>query len=190
QWPQISCVLCECLLYFEKAIYDLLVTYPLQQYILGVLLFFNPNINQITKPRVPTYKSCKNPTTRFLFPYLFPIPEEIISVSLHKRKYLSLVNLYYSLERISNSNPYAEYRSLTGTMTYGDYLPTDQEIDEIIDSCISENTRKATKKWVKALNRWRNNIGYCYRIETITSKNQLEKEITEFFCSVRKIQDG
>ncbi|CAG8720888.1 7890_t:CDS:2, partial [Racocetra persica] len=29
----------------------------------------------------------------------------------------------------------------------GDYLSTDKKIDEIIESCISENTRKATQKW-------------------------------------------
>ncbi|CAG8850164.1 425_t:CDS:1, partial [Gigaspora margarita] len=65
----------------------------------------------------PTCKSCKNSITRFLFPYLSLIPEEIISVSLYKRKHLSLVYLYCSLER-TYSNPYAEYRSLTETMGY------------------------------------------------------------------------
>ncbi|CAG8805574.1 5343_t:CDS:2, partial [Gigaspora margarita] len=120
QWPRIACVFCECLLYPKKAswiIHDLLVTYPLQQYISGVLLSFNPNVNQITKPRVPTCKFCKNPTTRFLFSYLSPMPE-IISVPLHKRKHLSPVYLHCSLGRTPNSNPYAEYRSLTGTMGY------------------------------------------------------------------------
>ncbi|CAG8812487.1 12640_t:CDS:1, partial [Gigaspora rosea] len=36
--------------------------------------------------------------------------------------------------------------------THGGYLPTDQKIDETIDSCIAENIHKSTKKWVKALN--------------------------------------
>ncbi|CAG8736700.1 29202_t:CDS:2, partial [Racocetra persica] len=71
----------------------------------------------------------------------------------------------------------------------GDYLPTNKKIDEIIESCIPENTCKATQKWVKALNRWWNNVGYCYYIEMVTSKDQLEKEMTEFFCGVQKIQD-
>ncbi|CAG8796759.1 8575_t:CDS:2, partial [Cetraspora pellucida] len=43
---------------------------------------------------------------------------------------------------------------------------------------------------VKALNRWQNNVGYCYGIETVTNKDQVKKEMTEFFCDVRKIQDG
>ncbi|CAG8461359.1 24392_t:CDS:2 [Gigaspora margarita] len=38
------------------------------------------------------------------------------------------------------------------TKAHGDYLPTNKEIDEIIESCIPENTHKATKKWVTALN--------------------------------------
>ncbi|CAG8681645.1 17548_t:CDS:2, partial [Gigaspora rosea] len=121
QWPRIACVFCGCLLYPEKAswiIHDPSVTYPLQQYIPGVLLSFHPNINQVTEPRVPTCKSCKNSTTRFLFPYLSPMPEEITSVPLHKRKHLSPVYLHCSLGRTPNSNAYAEYRSLTGTMGY------------------------------------------------------------------------
>ncbi|CAG8837519.1 22691_t:CDS:2, partial [Racocetra persica] len=77
----------------------------------------------------------------------------------------------------------------SNTKVRGDYLPTDKEIVKIIESCILENTCKATQKWVKALNRWQNNVGYCYGIETVTSKDQLEKEMTEFFCGVRKIQD-
>ncbi|CAG8793668.1 26435_t:CDS:2, partial [Gigaspora margarita] len=51
----------------------------------------------------------------------------------------------------------------------GDYLPTDKEIDEIIESCVPKNTCKAMKKWVKALTRWRNNVGYCYSIETVAN---------------------
>ncbi|CAG8843511.1 41711_t:CDS:1, partial [Gigaspora margarita] len=44
--------------------------------------------------------------------------EEITSVPLHKRKYLSSVYLHCSLERTPNSNSYSEYRSLIGTMNY------------------------------------------------------------------------
>ncbi|CAG8783748.1 5986_t:CDS:1, partial [Gigaspora rosea] len=67
---------------------------------------------------IPTYVSCKNPSTRFLFPYLSSIPEEISSVPLYLRMYLSPVYLHCSLERTPNSNPYSEYRSLVGTMNY------------------------------------------------------------------------
>ncbi|CAG8500526.1 12473_t:CDS:2 [Gigaspora rosea] len=44
--------------------------------------------------------------------------EEITSVPLHRRKYLSPIYLHCSLGRTPNSNPYSEYRSLISTMNY------------------------------------------------------------------------
>ncbi|CAG8855879.1 18216_t:CDS:1, partial [Gigaspora margarita] len=91
QWPQIACVYCRSLLYPEKALWishNPSVTYSLQQRIPSVSLSFNPNINLITDFRVPTCNSCKKPETRFSFPYLFPMPEEITSVPLHMKKCL------------------------------------------------------------------------------------------------------
>jgi len=121
QWPRIACVYCGKLLYPEKAswiLYDTTIVYPLQRYLPDVSLSFNPNVNRISEPRIPTCESCKKPSTRFSFPYLSPLPEEIISVPLHKRVHLSPVYLHCSLGRRPNSNPYSEYRSLTGTMNY------------------------------------------------------------------------
>jgi len=120
QWPRIPCVYCGKLLYPEKArwsFYDPSITYPLQQHT-NLPLSFNPNIDHITQPRIPTCESCKDPSTRFSFPYLSPMPIEITSVPLHKRKHLSPIYLHSSLGRTPNSNPYSEYRSLTGTMGY------------------------------------------------------------------------
>ncbi|CAG8838846.1 35675_t:CDS:2, partial [Gigaspora margarita] len=53
------------------------------------------------------------------------------------------------------------------------------KINEIINSTIPENTQKATAKWVKILENWRHDVGYNYRIETVTDKDQLEREMTE-----------
>jgi len=108
-------------LYPEKAdwiFYDPSITYPLQQKIPDIVLTFHPNTNRIPELRIPTCNSCKKPSTRYSFPHLSPIPEEIASVPLHKRKHLSPVYLYCSLGRTPNSNPYTEYRSLTGAMNY------------------------------------------------------------------------
>ncbi|GBB96022.1 hypothetical protein RclHR1_26640002 [Rhizophagus clarus] len=116
-----SCIYCKRLLYPKKVhwkLYDFLFTYPLQQHVLGISLSFNPNINCIPKLRVPTYESCKRPSTRLSFSHLFPLLQEILSVPQHKRRYLSPVFLHCSLGRIPNSNPYLEYRTLTGTMNY------------------------------------------------------------------------
>ncbi len=121
QWPRIACVYCGKLLYPEKASwssYDPSITYPIQQNIPGISLSFNPNTNRINHLRIPTCESCKKPSTRFTFPHLSPMPNEITSVPLHMRKHLSPVFLHCSLGRSPNSNPYAEYRSLTGTIGY------------------------------------------------------------------------
>ncbi|CAG8838736.1 46283_t:CDS:1, partial [Gigaspora margarita] len=67
---------------------------------------------------IPMCDFCKNPSTRFLFSYLFSIPEDILSVFLYLRMYLYPIYLHCSLERTPNSNPYSEYRSLVGTMNY------------------------------------------------------------------------
>ncbi|PKY32438.1 hypothetical protein RhiirB3_450614 [Rhizophagus irregularis] len=108
-------------LYPKKAcwtFYDSSVTYPLQQNVPGISLSFNPNVNCIPNLRVPTCESCKKPSTRFLFSHLSPLPEEILSVLPHKRRYLSPVFLHCSLGRTPNSNPYSQYKTLTGAMNY------------------------------------------------------------------------
>jgi len=113
QWQRIACVYCGKLLYPEKALwtfYDPTFTYPLQRNIPNISLSFNPNTNCIPYFRIPTCESCKKPSTRFLFPHLSPMPNEIISVPLHLRMYLSPVYLHCSLGRTPNSNPYSEYR--------------------------------------------------------------------------------
>ncbi|CAB4437019.1 unnamed protein product [Rhizophagus irregularis] len=92
QWPRIPCVYCGRILYPEKAcwtFYDSSVTYPLQQNVPSISLSFNPNVNCIPDLRVPTCKSCKKPSTRFPFPHLSPLPEEIHSVPPHKRRTLT-----------------------------------------------------------------------------------------------------
>ena len=67
------------------------------------------------------------------------------------------------------------------------YKPTSAEIDEIINSTVPENTRKATTKWVKILESWRCEVGYEYGIETVTDKDQLEREMTEFIIGIRQV---
>ncbi|RGB21935.1 hypothetical protein C1646_776965 [Rhizophagus diaphanus] len=135
QWPQIACIYCGKLLYPEQAnwvLYDPSITYPLQQQVPDISLTFHPNTNCIPESRVPTCNSCKKPSTRYSFPYLLPIPEEIASVPLYKRKYLSPVYLHYSLERTPNSNPYSEYRSLTARHIQSDIQAPPVNLCDII----------------------------------------------------------
>ncbi|CAG8534253.1 6988_t:CDS:2, partial [Cetraspora pellucida] len=59
--------------------------------------------------------------------------------------------------------------NITKKKTY--YKPTDEEINAIIASIISENTQKVTIK-----------------IETITNKEQLEKEMMEFILEICQVK--
>ncbi|CAG8828114.1 14004_t:CDS:2, partial [Gigaspora margarita] len=70
------------------------------------------------------------------------------------------------------------------------YKPTSAEINEIINSTILENTQKATAKWVKILENWWHNVGYNYGIETVTDKDQLEREMIEFILGIRHHPEG
>jgi hypothetical protein len=65
--------------------------------------------------------------------------------------------------------------------------PTNEEINEIINGTIPENTRKATTKWIGILENWRSEVGYEYGIETIKDKDQLEHEMIEFILGIRQV---
>src|SRR6185437_4316445 len=66
--------------------------------------------------------------------------------------------------------------------------PSEAEIDAIIRGTIPENTRKATAKWVKVLENWRNDVKYNYGVETIEDKEQLEQEMIEFIIGICQIR--
>lgn len=122
QFPCASCAFCgrlmyplkcQWLLYEDSYQYPLLQAYPECQS--ESLLTFH------TRPpkRIAVCSSCKNPSTRYAFPFLYPIPSEIQAVPLKKRMYLSPVFIHCSLGRNSGSSSiYTEYRTLTGTMNF------------------------------------------------------------------------
>ena len=104
---------CEWLPYNDNCSYPLCEAYPESQP--ESLLTFH------TRPpkRIAVCLSCKNPNTRYIFPFLHPIPDEIQAVPLKKRMYLSPVFIHCSLGRNSgNSSIYTEYRTLSGTMNF------------------------------------------------------------------------
>ena len=105
---------CEWLSYDDNYLYPLLEAYPEHQ-IPESLLTFHTRLPK----RIAICLSCKNPNTRYAFPFLYPIPSEIQAVPLKKRMYLSPVFIHCSLGRNSgNSSIYTEYRTLTGTMNF------------------------------------------------------------------------
>jgi hypothetical protein len=104
---------CEWLPYNENFSYPILQAYPEEQF--NSLLTFHAKLPK----RIAVCPSCKKPSTRYAFPFLHPIPDEIKAVSLNKRMYLSPVFMHCSLGRNSaNSAIYSEYKTLTGTMNF------------------------------------------------------------------------
>ncbi|GBC12209.2 PIF1-like helicase domain-containing protein [Rhizophagus irregularis DAOM 181602=DAOM 197198] len=68
--------------------------------------------------RIATCSSCYNSNNHLKIPIPDPIPDEIQSVPLYHRIYLSPIHLSCSLGRVPNSNAYTNYRHLTGTFNY------------------------------------------------------------------------
>jgi len=67
---------CKWLPYDENLLYPLLQAYPETES--ELLLTFHVNLPK----RIPICSSCKNPTSRYTFPFLHPIPDEIQAVPL------------------------------------------------------------------------------------------------------------
>ena len=148
---------CEWLLYDDNYSYPLLEAYPEQQP--ESLLTFHT----ISPERIAVCSSCKNPDTRYAFPSLYPIPDEIQAIPINKRMYLSPVFIHCSLGRNSgNSSVYTEYRTLTGTMNfsknmrslilYSGMLGAYLEEDSSNDNSWIDNTLITAANWLKQNN--------------------------------------
>ncbi|CAI2193584.1 2010_t:CDS:1 [Funneliformis geosporum] len=104
---------CKWLNYDKTLFYPLLQAYPKKQSELLLTFHIKP------PKRIAIYLSCKNLTIRYIFPFLYPIPNEIQVVPLEKTIYLSPVFMHYSLGRNSKySTIYSEYKTLTDTMNF------------------------------------------------------------------------
>ena len=166
QFPCAACAFCGRLMYPEKCewmtydenfLYPLLQAYPETQH--ESLLTFH------TRPpeRIAVCSSCKNPVTRYTFPFLHPIPSEIQAVPINKRMYLSPVFMHCSLGRSSGQSAiYTEYRTLTGTMNlsknmrslilYSGMLGAYLEDNSSTDNSWLDNTIIEAANWLKQHN--------------------------------------
>ncbi|CAJ0840813.1 6800_t:CDS:2 [Entrophospora sp. SA101] len=123
QYICIPCVYCGKLMYPKKCkwipydnsiVYPLSAAYPNNRNIIK----FHPN----DPLRVPVCNSCKSSRTRYSFQKLCPIPDEILSVPLGKRSYLSPVFMHSSLGRNVHNSNYTEYRILSGDIRFSKNL--------------------------------------------------------------------
>ncbi|CAG8691410.1 21521_t:CDS:2, partial [Gigaspora rosea] len=117
---------------------------------------------------VPTCTSCKKSSSRFLFPHLSPMSEEIILVPLYKRKYLSSIYLHCSLGRTPNSNPYSEYRSLIGTND-------NNTNNSVTDSIYNNETLYCAANWLAQ------NNPYLHSLANNLSSNERIHEVNDPF---------
>ncbi|PKK65048.1 hypothetical protein RhiirC2_786689 [Rhizophagus irregularis] len=67
------------------------------------------------------------------------------------------------------------------------FKPTAKELLKVQESRVPQNTVKCTKKWINILNSWRNHedVGYKYTLESLSSNQQIEKEMCEFIYGIR-----
>ncbi|GBC40545.2 PIF1-like helicase domain-containing protein [Rhizophagus irregularis DAOM 181602=DAOM 197198] len=100
-------------------LYDRTFKYPLEEVYSNnpqITLVFHTEDSQ--PARIATCSSCYNSNNHLKIPIPDPIPDEIQSVPLYHRIYLSPIHLSCSLGRVPNSNAYTNYRHLTGTFNY------------------------------------------------------------------------
>ena len=125
---------CEWLLYDDNYSYPLLEAYPNHEP--ESLLIFHTRLPK----RIPICLSCKDPDTRYAFPSLYPIPNEIQDVPLKKRMYLSPVFVHCSLGRNSgNTSVYTEYRTLVGGMNLSKNMRSLKLYSGMLGAYLEEN---------------------------------------------------
>src|SRR4051812_37597038 len=168
QFICISCAFCGRLMYPEKCNwlpYDENFPYPLLQAYPKIPFDSLLTFHNRPPERIAVCLSCKKPSTRYVFPFLYPIPNEINAVPLSKRMYLSPVFMHCSLGRNSANNAiYSEYRTLTGTMNFsknmrslilysgmvGAYLEDNTDLNS--NNAWLDNTLVMAANWLKVHN--------------------------------------
>ncbi len=150
QFPCAPCAFCGRLMYPLKCgwlpynnnhPYPLLQAHPENEP--ESLLIFHTRLPK----RIAICNSCKNPSNRYEFPILYPIPNEIQAVPLYKRMYLSPVFIHCSLGRNSgHSSIYTEYRTLTGTMNFSKNMRSLILYSGMLGAYLEENP--SDKSWL------------------------------------------
>src|SRR6185312_3191246 len=118
QHPCIPCAYCGKLMYPAKTQwkpYESNTSYPIEEYCLDDQFILKKTKNRV---QIPVCSKCKSNKQTIRYPLLHPIPQQILSIPLMQRRFLSPVFLHCSLGRNSGDNPFSEYRILTGDMRF------------------------------------------------------------------------
>jgi len=114
----IPCAYCGKLMYPAKTQwkpYDSNTSYPIEEYCPDAQFILKKTKNCV---QIPVCSKCKSNKQTICCPLLHPIPQQILSIPLMQRRFLSPVFLHCSLGRNSGNNPFSEYRILTGDMRF------------------------------------------------------------------------
>ncbi|GBC19376.2 PIF1-like helicase domain-containing protein [Rhizophagus irregularis DAOM 181602=DAOM 197198] len=134
---------CEWLPYNDNFSYPLLQAYPETEP--KSLLTFHIKPPQ----RIAVCLSCKKPSTRYAFPFLYPIPNEIQAIPIGKRMYLSPVFIHCSLGRTSGQSAiYTEYRTLTGSMNLSKNMRALTLYSGMLGAYLDNNSSRNNNSWL------------------------------------------
>jgi len=120
--------------------YDENTTYPIEEHYPDVELILKKINSRIV---IPVCTKCKTNKQTIPCPHLHPIPQQIQSVPMMQRRFLSPIFLHCSLGRNTGGNPFSEYRILmkfsknmralklySGTM--GAFLPAENHNNDYV----------------------------------------------------------
>ncbi|CAG8731368.1 20181_t:CDS:2, partial [Gigaspora rosea] len=164
QHPCTPCAYCEKLLYPTKAKwipYDNNTTYPIEEHYPHFELIIR---NRNSELLISVCNKCKSKRKMITCLPLSPIPQEILSIPIMHRRFLSPVFLHCSLGRTTGENPFSEYRILSGDMRFsknmralklysgsiGAFLPTENQQTQNNSWCTNE--LRSAAEWLKIHN--------------------------------------
>jgi len=145
QHPCITCAYCGKLMYPAKAQwqpYNSNTTYPIEEYYPDVQLILKKDKHSRTL--ISLCKKCKSNKQTISCPRLHPIPQQILSIPLMQRRFLSPVFLHCSLGRNSGDNFFSEYRILTGDMRFSKNMRALQLYSGSMGAFVSVDNPQAT----------------------------------------------
>ena len=71
----------------------------------------------------------------------------------------------------------------------GNHLPSLDQLTALAKGRVPRNTTANTEKWVKIMNKWRNDVHYDYALES-QDKDVIELQVTQFLCGVTPKKGG
>jgi len=144
----LPCAYCAKLLYPTKTKwidYNPNYIYPLEIYFPNVNLYVREDKLSL---KVSVCNKCKLPNKRQTCPQLYPIPNEIKIIPLMQRRYLSPVFVHCSLGRSLSGNPYSEYRTLAGDMTFSKNMRALTLYSGMLGAMLEEPSTQNNLSWL------------------------------------------